>query len=348
MVANVKVDYFETRFGGTPAYTFNLKVKDLVLIHYIAVRGQDDEPGAVQRVLNKRRIESIKDYVLSGNQFFSSFILNWANADTDITFKNKKLEIPLLPASAQVIDGQHRISGLEAAMIENSDIGEQTVIVTLCNNLDTTSAAKIFLNINTEQKPVPKSLIYDLFGEIHDDFELPTNRAVDIARALNDDQKSPLYNLLKFPGAPRGKGRIELSTFVNALKPHLEKTGKFNSVNITSLQHQTNAILNYFSAIERAYSSEGIWTNMSKNPFFKAAGFYAAIEFFAETILMKCAELRSFEVETIQGILSLKSRELLIWEQLKGTDGKTARKMVKEYLAANLTTSLPDQDAYKF
>lgn len=62
--------YFKTKLGEVTAYTFEMKVKDIVAIHYIAVRGVDDEAGSVQRILNKRRIQSIKDYILDGNQFF--------------------------------------------------------------------------------------------------------------------------------------------------------------------------------------------------------------------------------------------------------------------------------------
>lgn len=68
-------------FGDIPAFTFSMKVKELIPMYYVAVRGRDNEEGAVQRVLNSRRITSIKKYVLDGNIFFSSFILNWTNAD---------------------------------------------------------------------------------------------------------------------------------------------------------------------------------------------------------------------------------------------------------------------------
>ncbi|MBL1917816.1 DGQHR domain-containing protein, partial [Klebsiella pneumoniae] len=88
------------------------------------------------------------------------------------------------PASIQVIDGQHRLAGLEEAMEEDPKVGEMDILVTLCESLTTPQAAKIFLNINTEQKPVPKSLIYDLFGELEDDETHAINRITDIAREL--------------------------------------------------------------------------------------------------------------------------------------------------------------------
>lgn len=72
----------------------------------------------------------------------------------------------------------------------------------------TKDAALIFLNINSEQKPVPKSLIYDLYGIVEDDKEHAISRAKDIANELNENEDSPYYNAIKFPGAPRGAGFI--------------------------------------------------------------------------------------------------------------------------------------------
>jgi DGQHR domain-containing protein len=198
--------YFATRFGDIPAYTFSMPVKDLVYVHYVAVRGIDEEEGAVQRVLSKARIGKIRNYILDGNIFFNSFILNWTDRTYPILLEKGVISIPLVPASAQVIDGQHRITGLDEAMKEDREVGEQQVIVTLCQNLTTQQAAGIFLNINTEQRPVPKSLIFDLFGEVEGDPAHAINRATDIAESLNEDPASPLYKLIKFPGSPRGVG----------------------------------------------------------------------------------------------------------------------------------------------
>ena len=65
--------------GEIDIYTFPMKVKDLVKISYVTVRGRDKEEGAVQRVLNKKRIASIKQYVLDGNMFVNTFVINNKN-----------------------------------------------------------------------------------------------------------------------------------------------------------------------------------------------------------------------------------------------------------------------------
>lgn len=330
------------------AYTFPMKVRDLVSIYYVAVRGEDEEEGAVQRPLSKRRIQSITNYILQGNTFFNSFILNWTDQAEKVIVSNDAISFDLTSAAAQAIDGQHRLAGLEDAMAEDNDVGKRSVIVTLCVGLTTKQAATIFLNINTEQRPVPKSLLYDLFGEVGNDPKHAINRARDIATSLNDDPDSPLYRLIKFPGSPRGVGKIELSTFVTALKKGLEVDGEFAKRNLRSLDHQTAVVRNYFEAIRKPYSDEKLWSNITQNPFLRAAGFNGAIEFLLEKMILKCAEKGSFKVATMTSILGLDEEELLTWDDLKGQDGKTAKRNVVAFLESGMTRSIDSRDGYSF
>lgn len=200
----IKYKYLKASFGETPTYTFTMKVKDVVSIYYVVVRGVDKEEGAIQRVLNKRRISDIKKFILGGHTFFNSFILNWTDNNFEPVINDEIILLPISASSAQVIDGQHRIAGFEAAIEKDDSVGNRDIIITLCMHLTTPKASEIFLNINTEQKPVPKSLMYDLFGEVIDEETHAVNRSTDIARYLNDGPDSPLYKLIKFPGSPRG------------------------------------------------------------------------------------------------------------------------------------------------
>jgi DGQHR domain-containing protein len=338
-----------TKFGEIPAYTFAIKAKDLLRIHYVAVRGQDQEEGAVQRPLSTRRIHDIKNYILEGNTFFNSFILNWTDKNYKPVIAAQKITVPLSPAAAQVLDGQHRLTGLQAAIEEDASIGESDLLVTLCLELSTKEAAKIFLNINTEQRPVPKSLVFDLFGEVENDEDHAINRATDLARSLNDEPDSPLYRLIKFPGSLRGQGNIELSTFVAAFKDHLKpKMGTFYTYKLRDYDKQRAAIANFFLAIRDFYSGAGIWESATKNPFIRAAGFNGAVDFFVDSLIKRCAEKSSFSISTMKNLIGLDKEGLIGWDELKGKDGKTARKSIKDLLESNLLNSLPNQSDYEF
>jgi DGQHR domain-containing protein len=344
----MKTRCLRTVFSDIPVYTFSLKIKDLITIQYVAVRGQDKEEGAVQRVLNRGRIISIKEFVENGNMFFNTFILNWTEKQFGPEYSDGYITVPIKPAAAQVIDGQHRLAGLEEAMKAKSAIGEQRALVSLCLGLTTKQAATIFLNINSEQKPVPRSLIYDLFGIVEDDINLEINRANDIAHELNDNNESPYYNYIKFPGTPRGAGLIDLSTVVSSLKKHLSMDGTFSKVNIRSLNNQKQTILNFFKAIESYYEKAGTWHDRSKNPFLKSSGFNGAVDFLVGSMLTKCVDRKSFTVETMKSILALDKSSLLSSQDIKHFDGKTARKRVNDFLDSANRDNLPAQDEYAF
>lgn len=347
-IRKIKTKSIKTKFGDLTVYTQSMKIKDVVDIFYVAVRGKDEEEGAVQRVLNRQRISSIKKYVLEGNNFYSTFILNWTDDKLKPEFNDNEIVIPIVPFAAQAIDGQHRLVGLQDAIKENESIGEKEILVTLSLNLKTKDAARIFININSEQKPVPKSLIYDLFGEIESNANHSINRATDIADELNTNIESPFYSSIKYPGQPKGVGLIDLSTVVGSLKKHLEPDGVFASHKLTNLQNQKSVILNYFTAIRFYYDREELWSNKNKNPFLTNAGFFGAIEHLIKNLLIKCAEKKSFKTEDFKALLDLPKGELIQRIDLKNLEGKSQRKAIVDYLQENYLKSLPNQDEYEF
>jgi DGQHR domain-containing protein len=337
--------YIQTKFEGIDVYTFPMQIKDLLAIHYIAVRGEDSEEGSVQRVLNKSRIKSIKEFVLDDHMFFNTFIINWTNKEKLPLIKEKHLELKLLEKSAQVLDGQHRLAGLQAAIEEKPEIGEYYALTSLCIGLNTSKAASIFLNINSEQKPVPRSLVYDLFGEVDDDRNHIINRARDIAQELNENKDSPYFSQIKFPG---GTGLVDLATVVSSLKLSLAKKGAFHNIGLNNFENQKKVILNYFLAIHNAYSKERIWNNKSKNPFLSSAGFFGAMEALTSTLLTKCSVRKSFTAETFSTLLGLDNRNLMIKGDFKDIEGKTRRTAIKEYLLESLSHSIPGESEYEF
>jgi DGQHR domain-containing protein len=343
-----KTKALKSKFGKLTVFHLTMKVKDVAHISYVAVRGKDDEQGAVQRLLNRQRIQSIKSFVLEGNMFFNTFILNWTNDNVKPEFVEGEITVPIVPSASQVIDGQHRLAGLQEAMKENDKIGEQEILVTFCIGLTTREAALIFVNINSEQKPVPKSLIYDLFGEMDDNTNHSINRAKDIADELNDNEESAYYGAIKFPGKARGVGLIDLSSIVTSLKKHLEPDGVFANHKLTNFQNQKLVILNYFSALRFYYDREDLWNNRVKNPFLTNAGFIGAIEHLVSKLISKCAENKSFEIEGFKKLLDLPKGELLLRSDIKNLEGKSQRKAVVDFLELHLLKSLPDQDEYKF
>lgn len=92
-----KSESLKTSFNGINVYTQPMKVKDVLAISYVAVRGRDNEEGAVQRVLSSYRVKQIREYILQGKNFFNTFILNWNESKHQIKFGDGQIEIPIVP-----------------------------------------------------------------------------------------------------------------------------------------------------------------------------------------------------------------------------------------------------------
>jgi DNA sulfur modification protein DndB len=302
----------------------------LTAISYASIRGQDEEQGAVQRILNASRIASIKKFTMEKENFPASIVLNWVLKDQPLIKKDNQVSIPEVERAAQIIDGQHRVAGIKAAIQDNPALAALELPVALYEGLDTRECADIFLSINTEQKPVPRSLVFDLYGVASDTLvDVAAMRARDIAIALNESPESPYYELVKFPGAPRTKGGIALSTAVTAIKPLVEPKGTLDQIGVTALEAQKQVILNFLIALKSTYDTH--WDDKS-NAFLYAAGFTGAMEFFRDRLVSYCKSRKSFRSEVISEALATLSKSLIRQQEVKGLGGKDAPKVIFDRL----------------
>jgi DNA sulfur modification protein DndB len=304
----------------------------LASIAYASVRGQDDEPGAIQRLLNGTRISSIKSFAMQVGNFPASIVLNWVSKTPALTRNEREVFIPRVERGAQIIDGQHRVAGIKAAIAEDSTLASLELPVALFEGLDTRACADIFLSINTEQKPVPRSLVFDLYGIASEAVvDVASVRARDIAVALNETPESPYFELIKLPGSPRTKGGIALSTAVAAVKPLVEEKGVLEQIGVTELELQKRVILNFLGALRTLYN--GRWLEKS-NAFLYGVGFTGAMQFLRDRLVNYCQSRRSFEAKTITEALAPLSKALILQSEVKGLGGKDAPKRIFERLLA--------------
>ncbi|MDE1141154.1 MAG: DGQHR domain-containing protein [Paraburkholderia tropica] len=332
--AKTKVLTFPCLHVKQEKHTFFLTKMDaqtVTLLSYAAVRGQSAEEGAVQRVLNTSRIVNIKRFVMNGGNFPNAFVLNWVNTDVPLEFSETEITVPMISQSAQIIDGQHRIAGIREAIQEEERWGKLEVPVVIYAGLGTQECADIFLSINTEQKPVPRSLVFDLYGVASTEIVDPAaERARDIVVYLNDDEDSPYHEQIKLPGAPTRRGGIALSTAVSAIKPLVEEKGDFERIGVKELNMQKQIIMNLFSALSRKYGAK--WSEKD-NAFMYAAGFTGAINFLQLKLIPYCTQRSSFTAKTIAECLSLPENRLIEQSELKSLGGSEATKRVYERLA---------------
>jgi DNA phosphorothioation-associated DGQHR protein 1 len=104
-----------------------------------------------------------------------------------------ELTIPSSAKLASVIDGQHRLFSFAEALPKRL---EMELICSVFLDLPKPYQAQLFATINSNQKPVDKSLTYEMFGynieEEEEKFWSPDKLAVYFTRRLAVDKDSPL------------------------------------------------------------------------------------------------------------------------------------------------------------
>lgn len=322
-MAKVTKSYFEVKQLSRKFVLTTMPAGVLADITYTAVRGVDIQSGAVQRVLTVKRIQSVAEFVLAGGDFPGAIVLNWQEK---LVKKDKKLTFKTKENLAQIIDGQHRVAGLKEAIDSRKTIRKLEIPVVIYEKLTDEECADIFLSINTQQKAVSRSLVYDLYGissKITSDPAIV--RARDIAEHLNTDSDSSYCGLIKFPGDKLRRGGVALSSAVSAIKELVSENGSFDQIGVSELEAQITCLLNYFSALKLCYGDA--WFEKT-NVYQYSAGFTAACQFFQLSIIPYCNNKGSFEVSVIKKALGLKKNDLIYQDEVKRQTGAEAVKII--------------------
>lgn len=342
----MELSFLQLTDNNVKYYLCKIKGANLIQMSYVARRGQSEEEGAVQRILNTRRISSISQFLQNGGFFPTNIILNVVNSENVEINEDGTLILSDENDIAQVLDGQHRIAGMRDAIKAKPEIGDIEFPCLIAIGLTTEQCAQIFVSINTEQKNVPKSLIYDLYGLVDTpNRDVSLDRGHDIAVALNEQEDSPYHSFIKFPGLSRTKGGIQLSTFVNKLRPLVKRDGEFDKYNLTTLEYQVKTLKNYFEALKYYYDKK--WTEPS-NPFMYASGYSAAIEVLCADILPICFSDKDYSVDKFKSLIVLQQNTLPKQTDAKGLSGETAINHFVLVLKTSIVKNPVEENKIKF
>jgi len=148
--------------------------------------------SGIQRPLSPQRVKEISNYVKEVDATFPNSLILAISSNDIVAQSGHKLVLNVREDVAKIIDGQHRLAGLQS-LISPFDLP-----VSIFVDLDIEDQASIFSTINSTQTKVTKSLVYDLF-------ELSSRRSPqktchDIAKSVNRDPASALYERIKMLG----------------------------------------------------------------------------------------------------------------------------------------------------
>jgi len=245
-IGNETIDYYVTVMTAKEIFAFS-KVS----------RVDEDPKLGYQRFLSEKRAEAIAEYLNSGNIIPGAIILS-AQKNADLKFSDGKLTINLIPGSFFVIDGQHRLYGSEMA---NEDIN---LPVCILDGLDHAAEVKYFIDINSTQKGVPKTLRIELmkFLSEPDSIDATRNR---LFKELNESPESPLYE--RMSATSSAPGRLSLVPFQAAIDPLLngDILGQF------TYDDKKKLLINFLSAVEASLEKmEGKSNRLTTSAFFQA------------------------------------------------------------------------------
>lgn len=214
------------------------------IIDYFDENNKPQYNNRVQRKVSPSRAEEIADFLLEDPDaiFPTNIVLAIPNAviefienlnDNEVNvFINEKVFTEVAKDDGDVymtiIDGQHRIKGIEIAIKRlKKEINDLRIVLVNSSKEELTTKfekkskqlnnllninllvsffidpalefqAMIFSTINRTQKSVPQSLVTSLFGLTESD--TPQKSALEIVMALNGFESSPFYNRIKFHG----------------------------------------------------------------------------------------------------------------------------------------------------
>ncbi len=202
-----RVPAIQGKMGGYTYYSFSIEPEKLLKIGYVLHRTQVNQSmmPAYQRIIKKKRLQEVRKFIDNGGYFPNSIIISIDTNGKGLTFDQSSmkidgtisrigiLRIPKRYRSAYIIDGQHRLYGYSDSMYASTN----TIPVVAFVDFDRSEQIKLFMEINENQKAVPKSLRVTLNADIlWDSPDFGEQRQAlrsKVAQMLGEESTSPLH-----------------------------------------------------------------------------------------------------------------------------------------------------------
>jgi len=203
----IRIPAVETEIGTHTCYAFAVSPEYLLKIGYVSHRakGKPSDVDTYQRMLRRHRLNRIKDYISDDGIFPTNIVVNLDRKG--YRFERISQETPvrsdthlgrlgwlvLRPAykSAWIIDGQHRLFAYSGHPLAPKSLLSVLAFV----DLPPSKQAELFIDINAKQKSVRRSLLEELYAELHWDAPKPQERVRAIIskaiQQLDTDPDSP-------------------------------------------------------------------------------------------------------------------------------------------------------------
>lgn len=199
--------------GRHQFYTLTMPSEVLAETCVVSSRKEDPKQG-FQRNLDQKRAKEIAQYIDEDLGTIPNSIVLSAqpSAELRVVGRGKTLEFTKARDAFLILDGQHRVYGFSLAKTS------LRVPVIIYNGLSRKDETRLFIDINTKQRPVPPQLLLDIkqLAEVESDTE---ELLRDIFNQFHSNRGSAMAGFMSPSEA--AKNKITRVTFNQSVKPHL-------------------------------------------------------------------------------------------------------------------------------
>lgn len=201
-----RIPAIQGEMGGHRYYSFSIEPERLLKIGYVLHRNEANKNmmPTYQRLIKKKRLIDVQKFINNGGYFPNSLIISIDSGGKGLQFDvsgtkvegaHSRLGVLHLPKkyrSAYIIDGQHRLYGYSDSDYATTD----SIPVVAFVDLDRQEQIKLFMDINENQKAVPKTLRVTLNADmLWDSTDYNERRQAlrsKVAQMLGEEETSPL------------------------------------------------------------------------------------------------------------------------------------------------------------
>lgn len=339
-MSEIKIPVFPIVQNKILMLVFTVPAK-IIYERFDVSRRVTDKTLGYQRSFSKTRIQQIKNYINNETGVIpNSILVNLDQGKYNYLQDKKILILKDEESLGLIIDGQHRVKGTYEANPEF----ELMVCATL--DLSIQQQAKLFVTINKTQKGVPASLYLDLLPLLEgyiEDFDQEgisaERRATEIATRLNEDEESPLYQLIRRTG--EGRFGISLNEFVNQIKDYVEpKTGNLADF---GFEQQYKIFEIYFRAIKAVFLEQ--WED-PQSYLLKTVGFGGLMKSFYEIFNLVIRKHQKFDTNKTIDVLKLIEDFKFDKNNLPSGGGFRAQNKASEMIVSALKNAMKESQDF--
>jgi DGQHR domain-containing protein len=284
----------------------------------------DDPEKGFQRVVKQDRAQAIAWSVLDQQRSFPNAVV-LASDIKKLREVDGEFELPT-SAKFLIVDGQHRIWAQKFSQFE----ADYACMVHL--GMSEVEMARLFLEINDNQKRVPSSLRWDLVRLVRPDDDPYAIAAAEMVFSLATNEESPLYQRVDLTGE---QGEKELKQ--GSIAPELKSLLANKKVGIRDLDFEDSyeLLLRFLDGIKGV--DPDAWRSGS-SPYLSARVMRAALRLLPDIIVEKNLknDLLSYESTDYRKILRKIPATALDLGEIRALQGTAGIKNIYETMRSHV------------